>query len=250
MKLEGDEKLIDVKICKDDEDALLATRLGRAIRFQVDDIRVFSGRTSTGVRGIKLSKGDEVISMSILKHVEATPDERTAYLKKASALRGADTEGMEVEAENGNITISEERFKDLQAREQFLLTVTSGGFGKRTSAYEYRLSGRGGQGVTNIGLTKKNGALVAGTFPVTEEHQIMLVTNGGQMIRMPVGGIRFTGRSAQGVTLFRVGEGEQVVSVAWLKQEAEEEVENDPDVMAMEPEQVIENPETSSDDQT
>jgi DNA gyrase subunit A len=247
MKLEGDEKLIDVKICKDDEDALLATRLGRAIRFPVADIRVFAGRTSTGVRGIKLGKDDEVISMSILKHVEATPDERTAYLKKASALRGADMEGMEAEAENGNLTISDERFRELQSREQFLLTVTSGGFGKRTSAYEYRLSGRGGQGVTNIGLTKKNGALVAGTFPVTEEHQIMLVTNGGQMIRMPVSGIRLTGRAAQGVTLFRVAEGEEVVSVAWLKQEAEEEVENDPDVIEMEPEQAVESPEPSDD---
>ena len=120
-------------------------------------------------------------------------------------------------------TLSEERFNDLQAREQFLLTVTTGGFGKRTSAYEYRLSGRGGQGVTNIGLTKKNGLKVAATFPVTEEHQVMLVTDGGQMIRMPVSGIRFTGRSAQGVTLFRVAEDEHVVSVAWLKQDAEED---------------------------
>jgi DNA gyrase subunit A len=231
MKLEGDEKLIDVKICKDDEDVVLATSLGRAIRFPVEDLRVFSGRTSTGVRGIKLGKGDEVISMSILKHVDATPDERTAYLKKASALRGADTEGMEAEEGAENASISEERFKDMQAREQFLLTVTTGGFGKRTSAYEYRLSGRGGQGVTNISLTKKNGSAVAGTFPVTDEHQVMLVTDGGQMIRMPVAGIRFTGRSAQGVTLFRVAEGEKVVSVAWLKQEAEEETEGDPDVV-------------------
>lgn len=222
MKLEGDEKLIDVKICKDDEDVVLATSLGRAIRFPVEDLRVFSGRTSTGVRGIKLGKDDEVISMSILKHVDATPDERTAYLKKASALRGADMEGMEAEEGAENAAISDDRFKDMQTREQFLLTVTTGGFGKRTSAYEYRLSGRGGQGVTNISLTKKNGSAVAGTFPVTDEHQVMLVTDGGQMIRMPVAGIRFTGRSAQGVTLFRVAEGEKVVSVAWLKQEAEE----------------------------
>jgi DNA gyrase subunit A len=229
MKLEGGEKLIDVKICKDDEDVVLATKLGRAIRFPVEDLRVFSGRTSTGVRGVKLGKGDEVISMSILKHVDATPDERTAYLKKASALRGADLEGMETEEGATESAISEERFLDMQAREQFLLTVTSGGFGKRTSAYEYRLSGRGGQGVTNITLTKKNGSAVVGTFPVTDEHQIMLVTDGGQMIRMPVSGIRFTGRSAQGVTLFRVGEGEQVVSVAWLKQDAEEAEEDAPD---------------------
>lgn len=220
MKLENGEKLIDVKIAKDDEDVLLATRLGRAIRFEVSDLRVFSGRTSTGVRGVRLGEGDEVISMSILKHIAATPEERAAYLKRASALRGADPEGVELEGDAG-ATLSEDRFHELQEREQFLLTVTTGGFGKRTSAYEYRVTGRGGQGITNISLTKKNGLEVAGTFSVTSEHQIMLVTNAGQMIRLPVEGIRFTGRSAQGVTLFRVAEGEQIVSVAWLKQEAE-----------------------------
>lgn len=219
MKLENGERLIDVKIARDDEDVLLATRMGRAIRFEVADLRVFSGRTSTGVRGVRLGANDEVISMSILKHIEATPEERTAYLKRASALRGADTDGVEFEGDAANL--SEERFRELQEREQFLLTVTTGGFGKRTSAYEYRVTGRGGQGITNISLTKKNGPAVAGTFSVTSEHQIMLVTNAGQMIRLPVEGIRFTGRSAQGVTLFRVAEGEQIVSVAWLKQEAE-----------------------------
>ena len=229
MKLENGEKLIDVKIAKDDEDVLLATRMGRAIRFEVSDLRVFSGRTSTGVRGVRLGANDEVISMSILKHIEATPEERTAYLKRASALRGADTEGVEFEGDAANL--SEERFRELQEREQFLLTVTTGGFGKRTSAYEYRVTGRGGQGITNISLTKKNGPAVAGTFSVTSEHQIMLVTNAGQMIRLPVEGIRFTGRSAQGVTLFRVAEGEQIVSVAWLKQEAET-VEDDEGVSA------------------
>jgi DNA gyrase subunit A len=228
MKLENGEKLIDVKIARDDEDVLLATRMGRAIRFEVEDLRVFSGRTSTGVRGVRLGANDEVISMSILKHIEATPEERTAYLKRASALRGADTDGVEFEGDAANL--SEERFRELQEREQFLLTVTTGGFGKRTSAYEYRVTGRGGQGITNISLTKKNGPAVAGTFSVTSEHQIMLVTNAGQMIRLPVEGIRFTGRSAQGVTLFRVAEGEQIVSVAWLKQEAEA-VEEDEGVL-------------------
>ncbi len=220
MKLEGGEKLIDVKICRDDEDVILATRLGRAIRFEIADLRVFSGRTSTGVRGIKLQDGDDVMSMSILKHVTATPEERTAYLKRASALRGADAEGMEFEGDAANI--SDERFAELQAAEQFLLTVTTGGFGKRTSAYEYRVTGRGGQGITNIGLTKKNGLTVAGTFPVTSAHQVMLVTDQGQMIRMKVDGIRFTGRSAQGVTLFKVAENEHIVSVALLKAEDDE----------------------------
>jgi DNA gyrase subunit A len=225
MKLEGDEKLIDVKICKDDEDVVLATRSGRAIRFEIGDLRVFAGRTSTGVRGIKLQQGDEVISMSILKHIDATPDERTAYLKRVAAMRGSDEEGMEFEGDAASI--SDERFAELQAREQFLLTVTTGGFGKRTSAYEYRVTGRGGQGITNIGLTKKNGLSVAGTFPVTNDHQVMLVTDAGQMIRMKVDGIRFTGRGAQGVTLFRVAEDEHIVSVALLKQDQDDEPEEE-----------------------
>jgi DNA gyrase subunit A len=226
MKLEEDgERLVDVKLCKPDEDIVLASRKGKAIRFSVEDIRVFAGRTSTGVRGMRLGKDDEVISMSVLKSVDATADERSAYLKRASQLRGADTDGMEFEGAAADI--SDERFAELQAREQFLLTITKGGFGKRTSAYEYRLSGRGGQGVTNIGLTAKNGNAVAATFPVTDDHQIMLVTNGGQMIRLPVNGIRFTGRSAQGVTVFRVAEGEEVVSVAWLRAEAEDDDSDD-----------------------
>ncbi len=214
MKLEEGEKLVSVKIATEEEDVLLASRMGKAIRFPVTDIRVFAGRTSTGVRGIKLAKGDEVISMSILKHVEASPEERTSYLKAANKQRGTDEEG--VELEGGDVQLSEQRFKELQEKEQFLLTVTNGGFGKRTSSYEYRVSGRGGQGVANMGLTKKNGGAVAGAFPVTDDHQIMLVTDGGQLIRIPVSGVRFTGRSAQGVTLFRVAEGEEVVSVAWL----------------------------------
>ncbi len=230
MKLdEAGEKLVSVKIAKPDEDILLASRDGKAIRFPVDDIRVFAGRNSTGVRGVRLKGDDELISMSILKHLDVTPEERNAYLKRASAMRGADMEGMEMD-EGGEGSITEERFNEMQAAEQFLLTVTNGGFGKRTSAYEYRVSGRGGQGVTNIGLTKKNGGKVVGTFPVEDTNQIMLVTNGGQMIRMPVAGIRFTGRSAQGVTVFRVGDGEEVVSVAWIKSddsEAEDEALED-----------------------
>jgi DNA gyrase subunit A len=223
MKLEEGESLVSVKICAPDEDILLATAKGKAIRFPVTDIRVFSGRTSTGVRGIKLAKGDEVISMSVLTHVDATPDERTAYLKAANALRGADEEGVEFEGEGAALT--EERFKQLQDKEQFLLTATNGGFGKRTSAYEYRISGRGGQGVANMTLTKKNGGEVVATFPVTDDHQVMLISDMGQMIRMPVRDVRFTGRSAQGVTLFKVAPGENVVSVAWLIQDDDEAIE-------------------------
>ncbi|MFN3827138.1 MAG: DNA gyrase subunit A [Micavibrio sp.] len=234
MKLEEEgEKLVSVKIAREDEDILLATAQGRAIRFPVNDVRVFAGRTSTGVRGVKLAeagkgknksdKHDEVISMSILTHVDATPDERNAYLKMASKLRGADEEGMEFEEGGNGVELSEDRFKEMQAIEQFLLTVTNKGFGKRTSAYEYRISGRGGQGVANMGLTEKNGGEVVATFPVTDDHQIMLVTDGGQLIRTPVKDVRFTGRSAQGVTLFKVAEGESVVSVGWLIQEEEDE---------------------------
>jgi DNA gyrase subunit A len=223
MKLEEGEKLVSVKICAPDEDIMLATARGKAIRFAVDDIRVFSGRTSTGVRGIKLADGDEVISMSVLKHVDVTPEERAAYLKAASKLRGADEEGMENEDVAADISLSAERFKELQEREQFLLTATNGGFGKRTSAYEYRLTGRGGQGITNMTLTQKNGGEVVATFPVTDSHQVMLISNQGQMIRMPITGVRFTGRSAQGVTLFKVADAEKVVSVAWLIEEEGED---------------------------
>jgi DNA gyrase subunit A len=194
--------------------------MGKAIRFPVTDIRVFAGRNSTGVRGVKLAqKGDEVISMSILKHLDVTPDERNAYLKAASQIAGSDEEGFEYE--ETNLQLSEERFREMLANEQLLLTVTNKGFGKRTSSYEYRVSGRGGQGVTNMALTKKNGGEVVATFPVTDSHQIMLVTDGGQLIRTPVENIRVTGRSAQGVTIFKVEEKENVVSVAWLIQEDE-----------------------------
>jgi DNA gyrase subunit A len=235
MKLEEEgERLVDVKICAPDEDVLLATRLGKAIRFAVDDVRVFAGRTSTGVRGIRLGTGDEVISMSILKHMDASSDERAAYLKMASKLRAADgneasddaqlvSPGSEdVEETASDITLSQERFAALAAAEQFLLTVTSRGFGKRTSSYEYRITGRGGSGIVNMGLSDKNGDVVA-TFPVADDHHIMLVSDGGQLIRTGVKDVRITGRSAQGVTLFRVADGEKVISVAWLAGEPDEE---------------------------
>ncbi|MCB9975552.1 MAG: DNA gyrase subunit A, partial [Rhodospirillales bacterium] len=210
MKLGDDEQLVSVKICKDDEDVLLATKKGKAIRFPVSDIRVFSGRTSTGVRGVKLKeKGDEVISMSILRHMEITPEERSAYMKAANRVLSPDEIDAEESEENvslGAENLGDERYRELLASEQLLLTVTNKGYGKRTSAYEYRVSGRGGQGVTNMALTKKNGGEVVATFPVTDSHQIMLVTDKGQLIRTRVENIRITGRSAQGVTIFRVGE--------------------------------------------
>jgi len=180
MKLDEGEKLVAVKIASEDEDVFLASRMGKAIRFPVDAIRVFSGRTSKGVRGMKLGKGDEIMTMSILKR--------------------------ESEGEQG----------------QALLTVSERGFGKRTYASEYRTIGRGGMGVVNMKVTEKTGEIVS-TFPVTDDHQVMLISDAGQMIRMPVHNVRFTGRSAQGVTLFKVSGDEKVVSVAWLVEDDDED---------------------------
>lgn len=225
MKLGEGENLVSVKICREDEDVMLATKLGKAIRFPVTDIRVFTGRTSTGVRGIKLKNpSDEVISMSILRHVDITPEERVAYMKAAGQEVFAEDES---ETVNTNFELSNQRYMELLEKEQMLLTVSGKGFGKRTSAYEYRVSGRGGQGVTNMALTAKNGGEVVATFPVTDSHQIMLVTDAGQLIRTPVENIRMTGRSAQGVTIFKVGAEEKVVSVAWLIQEDDEADDHD-----------------------
>lgn len=226
MKLGEGESLVSVRLCEgEQDDVLLATKRGKAIRFRATDIRVFAGRNSTGVRGVRLGKDDEVISMSILKHVDITPEERDAYMKAASQIVGSDDENYEYPETDMELT--EERFNELLEKEQLLLTVSEGGFGKRTSSYEYRVTGRGGQGVVNMALTKKNGNAVAATFPVTDDHQIMLVTDKGKLIRTHVNTIRITGRSAQGVTIFKVGNDERVVSVAWLVEDQDEEVEAD-----------------------
>lgn len=231
MKLELGDKLVGARICREGEDIMLATKNGKAIRFPVSDMRVFASRASTGVRGVKLAaKGDEVISLSVLRHEEATAEERQAYLKHAAKQRAAEGEDVpegktakgEEEENVAEIKLSKARIAEMAEKEQFLLTVTSNGFGKRTSSYDYRITARGGQGVTNMNLTAKNGNAVA-TFPVTDSHQILLVTDGGQMIRIPVDNIRITSRNTQGVTLFKVGKDEKVVSVAWLAVEEEDE---------------------------
>lgn len=232
MKLEEEgEKLIAVRTCTPYDDILLATSLGKSIRFAVDDVRVFAGRTSTGVRGIRLAKDDEVISMSILTHVDATADERAAYLKQSRALRaatsgedqnGAEQNGSDDEEALNDIALSPERFAQLASQEEFLLTVTDRGFGKRSSSYEYRLTGRGGQGIVNMKLTDKTGKIVA-SFPIKGDQEVMLVSDGGQIIRMPVNDVRITGRTSQGVTLFRVADEEKVVSVAMLGEGSEGE---------------------------
>jgi DNA gyrase subunit A len=229
MKLEDGDHMVGVALCTAEDDVLLTTALGRAIRFKADDVRVFKGRDSTGVRGVRLQEGDEVISMAILGRVDATPDERAAYVKHANAMRRATGEGEDetpsVEAEDeaegaegtvADAALSVERIAELGAAEQFILTVTETGFGKRSSAYEYRRTGRGGQGLTAHGLGGRAGDRLAAAFPVEEGDDLLMVTSGGQMIRTPVAQIRIVGRSSQGVTVFRTAEGEKVVSVERL----------------------------------
>jgi DNA gyrase subunit A len=223
MKLDEGERLIAVHTCTDDQDVLLATRDGKCIRFAVPEVRVFAGRTSTGVRGIKLAPGDEVISMSILNRVEASAEERATYLKLARQKRGG--EEPVVAAEDGdedgaaNAALSPERVAALEAAEEFVLAVSARGFGKRSSAYEYRSTGRGGQGILNMEVNDRNGRIVA-TFPVRSQEDIMLVSDGGQVIRTPVQEIRIAGRRTQGVTLFRVSPEENVVSVARIGEDS------------------------------
>lgn len=212
MKLEEGETLVGVKLCRKGQDIMLATRLGKCIRFEIDDLRIFASRNSTGVRGIKLADNDEVISISVLDHASFSIEERDAYLKISRARRGQ--EGDEAEESNlSNVNLPPERYAQLEQQEQFILTVTDRGYGKRTSAYEYRVIGRGGQGIANMELTPKNGFIV-GTFVIEADDHLMMVTNGGQMIRCPVYDVRIAGRKTQGVTLFRVPSTERVVSVA------------------------------------
>ncbi|HVC55763.1 MAG TPA: DNA gyrase subunit A [Stellaceae bacterium] len=236
MKFEGDDaddRLIAVATCTDSDDALLASRNGKAIRFPVADLRIFTGRSSVGVRGIRLLRDDEVISMSILRHEEVDPETRNAYLKLATERRrqnGEDGEANgsaeppepdDADAEAGDAAVSEDQFADLAAREQFVLSVTEKGFGVRSSAYGYRITGRGGQGINNMDLARRSDAVVA-MFPVGHNDQIMLVTDAGMVIRCPVHGIRIVRRGGVGVVIFKLGDGERVVSVAWLP-EAEDE---------------------------
>lgn len=237
MKFEGEDagdRLIGVGVCSEEQDVLLATRAGRAMRFPVAAVRVFASRNSTGVRGISLAEGDEVISMSLVDGGKGvTSEERDAYLRQSRALRQLENqaESGEEEAAAGEATgeeqsatataLSEERFKELQAKEEFVLTAASSGFGKRTSAYEYRVTGRGGKGVELMSLAK--GGHVVAAFPVRQSDQIMLVTDGGTLIRCPVDGIRIAGRATRGVRIVNVSEGERVVSAIRIGEEDDAE---------------------------
>ena len=221
MKLEEDgDEILDVNTCSDNDDVLLTTAGGQCIRFAVSDVRVFQSRNSMGVRGISLAAGDRVISMAILGHVDADASERAAYLKIAAAERraaiGEDDEAPAPTAEDGieAAELSAERLADLREREQFVLTVSEYGYGKRSSSYDFRLTGRGGKGIkaTDVSKVKEIGQLVA-AFPVESEDQIMLVTDAGKVIRVPVEGIRQASRATKGVTIFKTAEGEKVVSV-------------------------------------
>lgn len=221
MKLDEDDQLIGVKICTEASDVLLVARNGKCIRFKATDVRLFKGRDSSGVRGMRLAKGDSVIGMSILNHVDIEIEQRDAYLK---ARRSLDDEG--VVQEYGDI--EPERYTELFEQEEVLLAITVNGYGKRTSAYEYRVTNRGGQGIINIETSSRNGEVIS-TFPITVDEQIMLVTNGGKLIRTPVTDIRIAGRNTQGVTLFKTGKGEEVVSVTALA-DAKSEDDNTDDI--------------------
>jgi DNA gyrase subunit A len=224
MKLAEGEAIVDVQICTEKDDVLLTANGGQCIRFAVPEVRVFAGRTSMGVRGITLAEDDKVISMTILRHIDVTAEERMAYLKRANAVRrGTAEEEPAVDAEEGaettanGIELGEQRYVELSAAEQFVLTVADRGYGKRTSSFEYRTTGRGGKGIVAMSLTPKTGRIVA-SFPVEESDQIMLVTDQGKLIRTSVSGIRIVGRSTQGVIVLDAAEDEKVVSVERLSE--------------------------------
>jgi DNA gyrase subunit A len=233
MKLDEGDAIVDVQICTENDDVLLTASGGQCIRFPVTDVRVFQGRSSDGVRGILLAEGDRVISLSILRHVEASADERAAYLKRASAVRRgingeAEESAPDAEEASGAIELGEQRYVEMSAAEQFVLTVSERGYGKRSSSYEYRITGRGGKGIVAMDvrerdgtIRKKTGKLIA-SFPVEDGDQLMLVTDGGQLIRTRVEGIRIAGRSTQGVIVFDTAEGERVVSVERISEEGDE----------------------------
>jgi DNA gyrase subunit A len=233
MKLDEGDTIVDVQICTENDDVLLTAAGGQCIRFAVTDVRVFQGRTSMGVRGIALDEGDKLISLAILHHVGASAEERVAYLKRASAVRrgtgGEEEAAPAADAEEATraIELGEKRYVEMSAAEQFVLTVSENGYGKRSSSYEYRTTGRGGKGIVAMDVREKSGAIrkktgkLIASFPIEESDQIMLVTDGGQLIRCPVNGIRIAGRATQGVIVFNTAEGERVVSVERVTDEGE-----------------------------
>ncbi|MEQ9575044.1 MAG: DNA gyrase C-terminal beta-propeller domain-containing protein, partial [Rhodospirillales bacterium] len=240
MKFEGDyadDQLVRVRVCTEDDDILLSAAGGKCIRFPVPDVRVFSGRSSHGVRGMRLPKGDELIALSVVRHVKVETDDRDAYLQARNAARrlksGDYTDRAEDKARDTELAarLEEPKFADMVENEQFILTLTDDGYGKRTSAYEYRISGRGGQGVGNINVERAGSAdaRVVAAFGVLEEDQLVMVSNGGQIIRVPVHGISIYSRSSRGVRVFNTAEDERVVSVSRLR-DVQDDGEDDDDM--------------------
>ncbi|MEL6700189.1 MAG: DNA gyrase C-terminal beta-propeller domain-containing protein, partial [Pseudomonadota bacterium] len=229
MKFEDDHAettLINARIASNDDDVMLTTNSGRAIRFPATDVRVFNSRASVGVRGINLKGDDVVVSMSIIRHFEATPGERAAYLKQRRLMAGVTEEPETDEDEVAEGDLSTERYAEMSAAENLILTITEQGTGKLSSSHDYPVRGRGGMGVTAMDKAMRGGEIVA-SFPVEMEDQIMLVTSTGQSIRVPVDGISFRSRSAGGVKVFDTAKGESVTSVAWIADQGDEDVEAD-----------------------
>lgn len=224
MKLEEGDGIVSVDTCSEHSDVMLTTNYGQCIRFPVTDVRVFAGRNSVGVRGIRLADGDTVISMQILHHIDVDAEERAAYLKLSRAMRGEADENGNGADEEGVVAgdLSQERYAQMSAAEQIILTISENGYGKRTSSFEYRVTGRGGKGITAMAVNDRNGGLIA-SFPVEDSHQIMLVTDGGQLIRCPVDGIRIAGRATQGVIVFKTAKDEKVVAVEGISEVDEDE---------------------------
>ncbi|ABG32261.1 DNA gyrase subunit A [Roseobacter denitrificans OCh 114] len=231
MKFEDEHAettLINARIASPDDDVMLVTASGRAIRFPSEDVRVFNSRSSVGVRGVKLSGHDKVVSMSVIRHFDATADERAAYLKMRRAMVGLtdDSETSDEDETSANATISPDRYAEMSAAENLILTLTAGGAGKLSSSHDYPVRGRGGMGVTAWDKRMQTGQIVA-SFPVEMDDQIMLATSKGQSIRVPVEGISFRSRSAGGVKVFNTGKGEEVVSVAWIADQGEDDTDGE-----------------------
>ena len=210
MKLKEKDSLVNVVVCSDKDNIFMSTRLGKCVRFSCKDLRVFSGRSSVGVRGVKLSNTDSIISLAILNGFDFVVEERDEYLKICSAERKNEKIEREI--------LDEKKYSLLKENEEFILSVTDKGFGKRSSSYEYRKTSRGGVGIANMQFTERNGNEVVASFPITDKDQLMLVTDKGKLIRCPVNDIRIAGRQTQGVTLFNVSDDERVVSVAKLEE--------------------------------
>lgn len=237
MKLDDGDSLISVLPCSEDQDVFLSTYRGRCIRFPVPEIRIFAGRNSTGVRGMNLADDDRIIGMAMLNHGETDSAVRAAYIKQSRALRraatGIEEDAGDAEEETTNLVLDDAQMEKMAAAEEFILTISENGFGKRTSSYEYRVTHRGGNGFANIKLGGKNTA-VAGSFPVANDHDIIMVTDGGKIIRTPVADVRIAGRATAGVTLLRTAENEKVVSAISIVSEDEESAEVESDVAAQE----------------